>query len=37
METDKDIRARVYIIVVTARVALQIEEELATVKFINMG
>lgn len=37
METDKDIRARNYIIVVTARVALQIEEEQATVKMINLG
>lgn len=37
METDKDIRARQYIIVVTARVAVQIEEELAAVKYINMA
>ncbi len=36
-ETDKDITSRVYIIVVTARVALQVEEELAGVKLINMA
>lgn len=36
-ETDKDITSRVYIIVVTARVALQVEEELAGVKVINMA
>lgn len=37
VETDKDIRTREYIIVVTLRVALQIEEELALVKFTNLG
>ncbi len=37
VETDKDIRARVYIIVLTARVAFQVEEELAAVKYINLG
>jgi len=37
METDKDIRARQYIIVVTARVAVQIEEELACVEIINLA
>jgi hypothetical protein len=36
-ETDKDITSRVYIIVVTARVALQVEEELAGVKVINLA
>jgi len=36
-ETDKIITDRVYVIVVTARVALQVEEELAGVKIINMG
>ena len=36
-ETDKDISARVYIIVVTIRAALQIEEELAGVKYINLA
>lgn len=36
-ETDKIITDRVYVIVVTARVALQVEEELAGVKIINLG
>lgn len=36
IETDKDIRSRQYIIVVTARVALQIEEEDMTVKYTNI-
>jgi hypothetical protein len=36
-ETDKIITDRVYVIVVTARVALQVEEELAGVKYINVG
>lgn len=37
METDKIITQRVYVIVVTARVAVQIEEELACVKYINLA
>lgn len=37
METDKIITARQYVIVVTARVAVQIEEELAAVKMINLA
>jgi len=37
METDKIITQRVYVIVVTARVAIQIEEELAAVKLINLA
>ncbi len=36
VETDKDIRSREYIIVLTARVALQIEDEAATVKYTNI-
>lgn len=36
VETDKDIRAREIIVVLTARVALQIEEEDATVKYTNI-
>lgn len=36
VETDKDIRSREYIIVLTCRVATQIEEEPATVKFTNI-
>jgi hypothetical protein len=36
VETDKDIRAREWIIVLTARVALQIEDEDATVKYTNI-
>lgn len=36
VETDKDIRSREYIVVVTARVATQIEEEDAAVKYINI-
>jgi len=37
MEYDKDITARVYIIVLTARVALQIEEADAVVRYDNIG
>lgn len=37
MEYDKDITARVYIIVVTARVAFQIEEDDAVVLYTNIG
>lgn len=37
IETDKDIRSREYIIVVTARVALQIDDVDATVKMTNLG
>lgn len=36
VETDKDIRSREYIIVLTCRVATQIEEEAATVKYTNI-
>ena len=36
-ETDKIITERVYVIVVTARIALQVEEELAGVKYINVA
>ena len=36
VETDKDIRSREYIIVLTARVATQIEDELCTVKYTNI-
>jgi hypothetical protein len=36
LEYDKDIRARVFVIVLTARVAFQIEEEDAVVKYINI-
>lgn len=36
VETDKDIRSREIIIVLTARVALQIDDEDATVKYINI-
>lgn len=36
VETDKDIRSREFIIVLTARVALQIEDENATVKYTNI-
>lgn len=36
VETDKDIRGRTYIIVLTARIDFQVEEELAGVKYINM-
>jgi hypothetical protein len=36
-ETDKIITDRVYVIVVTARVDFQVEEELAGVKYINMA
>lgn len=37
IETDKDIQTREIIIVVTMRIALQIEEEIAAVKVINLG
>jgi len=37
IETDKDIRSREYIIVLTARVDFQIEEEEAVVKYTNIG
>jgi hypothetical protein len=37
MEYDKDITARVYIIVVTARVAFQVEEDDALVLYTNIG
>ncbi|HEY0820039.1 MAG TPA: hypothetical protein VGD46_14740 [Rhizobacter sp.] len=37
IETDKDIRNREYIIVLTARVDFQIEEDDACVKYINIG
>ena len=37
VETDKDIRTREYIIVLTARVDFQLEEELATVRYNNIG
>lgn len=37
VETDKDIRGRAYIIVLTARVDFQIEEEEAVVKYTNIG
>lgn len=36
VETDKDIRSREYIIVLTCRVATQIEDEAATVKYTNI-
>lgn len=36
VETDKDIRAREIIIVLTCRVGLQVEDEDATVKYINI-
>jgi len=37
IESDKDIQAREYIIVLTARVDMQVEEELAGVKYVNLG
>ena len=37
MEVDKDIRARTFIIVVHCRVAVEIEEDEAVVKYINIG
>lgn len=37
IEYDKDIRARAFIIVITTRVANQIEEEDAVVKYTNIG
>ncbi len=37
IESDKDIQAREYIIVLTARVDMQVEEELGGVKYINLG
>lgn len=36
IETDKEIRERRYVIVLTARIDFQIEETLAAVKFLNM-
>lgn len=36
VETDKDIRSREFIIVLTARIATQIEDEAATVKYSNI-
>jgi hypothetical protein len=36
VETDKDIRSREIFIVLTARVALQIDDEAATVKYTNI-
>lgn len=37
LETDKDITAREVIIVLTSRIAINLEEELAAVKMINLG
>ena len=37
IESDKDIQNREYIIVLTARVDVQVEEELAGVKYTNLG
>jgi hypothetical protein len=37
IEYDKDIRTREFIIVLTARVAFEIEEQAASVKYINLG
>lgn len=37
VETDKDIEARIYKIVVSARVDFQVEEELAAVKYTNVA
>ena len=37
MEVDKDIRTREFIIVLTARVAVEIEEDEAVVKYTNIG
>lgn len=37
MEYDKDIEARLFKIVLTARVALQVEEQTAAVKYTNIG
>lgn len=37
MEFDKDIQTREYIMVVTLRIAVQVEEELAAVKVTNLG
>jgi len=37
MEYDKDIRARVFIVVLTARVAVQVEETDAVVAYTNIG
>ena len=37
IESVKDIQAREYIIVLTARIDFQVEEELAGVKYINLG
>jgi len=37
LESDKDIQRREFIIVLTARVDMQVEEELAGVKYTNLG
>jgi hypothetical protein len=37
MEFDKDITARVYIIVLTTRIAFQIEEQEAIIEYVNIG
>lgn len=37
IESVKDIQAREYVIVLTARIDFQVEEELAGVKYINLG
>jgi hypothetical protein len=36
VETDRDIRSREFIVVLTARVALQVEDTAATVKYLNI-
>ncbi len=36
VETDKDIRSREYVIVVTARIALQVDDQAGAVKLINI-
>jgi hypothetical protein len=36
VETDKDIRSREYIIVVTARIALQVDDQVGALKLINV-
>lgn len=36
VETDKDIRSREYVIVVTARIALQVDDEVGAVKLLNI-
>jgi hypothetical protein len=37
IETDKDIRGRVWIIVMTVRAGIQVEDELGVVKAVNVG